>query len=134
MADEMAPFRHLLKPKVKFEWTEELDRLFIKSKQTIVDKIIEGVALYDMELPTCLATDFSSIGVGYFLLQKTCGCLSKAPTCCPGGWRLCLVGSRFLHPAETRYAPIEGEALAVAYGLHQCRYFILGCQDLTVRP
>ena len=132
MTEEMAPFRHLLKPKVKFEWTEELDQLFIKSKQTIVDKIIEGVALYDPKLPTCLATDFSSVGIGFFLLQQICSCPSKAPTCCPGGWRLCLVGSRFLHPAETRYAPIEGEALAVAYGLHQCRYFVLGCQDLTV--
>ena len=42
------------------------------------------------------------------------------------------MGSRFLHDAETRYAPIEGEALAVAYALHQCRYFVLGCKDLTV--
>ena len=42
------------------------------------------------------------------------------------------MGSRFLHDAETRYAPIEGEALAVAYSLHQCRYFVMGCKDLTV--
>ena len=42
------------------------------------------------------------------------------------------MGSRFLHPAETRYAPIEGEALAVVNGLHKCRYFISGCRDLTV--
>ena len=27
---------------------------------------------------------------------------------------------------------IEGEALAVADALHQCRYFVLGCKDLTV--
>ena len=65
-------------------------------------------------------------------MQKICSFTSRTPTCCPEGWRLCLVGSRFLHPAETRYAVIEGEALAVAYGLHQCRYFILGCKDLTV--
>ena len=88
--------------------------------------------LFDVNLPTCLATDFSNTGVGYFLMQKVCGCDSKVPTCCADGWRLCLVGSRFLHDAETRYAPIEGEALAVAYALHQCRYFVLGCKDLTV--
>ena len=29
------------------------------------------------------------------------------PTCCADGWRLCLVGSRFLHDAETRYVPIN---------------------------
>ena len=132
MTEEMTCFRHLLKPKVKFQWTPELDGLFKKSKQIIVLKIIEGVHLYDKSLPTCLATDFSGTGLGFFLLQKTCTCSSMAPTCCSTGWRLCLVGSRFLHPAETRYAPIEGEALAVAYGLHQCRYFILGCESLIV--
>ena len=42
------------------------------------------------------------------------------------------MGSRFLHDTETRYAPIEGECLVVAYALHQSRYLILGCNDLTV--
>ena len=132
MTDEMAPFRHLLQPKTKFLWTEQLDRAFQLSKETIIAKITSGVELFDTNLPTCLATDFSATGIGFFLLQKTCTCQSKVPTCCVDGWRLCLVGSRFLHDAETRYASIEGEALAVAYALHQCRYFILGCKDLTV--
>ena len=83
-------------------------------------------------IPTCVATDFSGTGVGYFLLQKTCNCEGRRPDCCQEGWRICLAGSRFLHDAETRYAPIEGELLAVAYALHQCRYFILGCPDLTI--
>ena len=48
----------MLKPKVKFEWTEELQKQFVKSKKEIVDKIIEGVHLFDPTLPTCLATDF----------------------------------------------------------------------------
>ena len=132
MTDEMGQFRHLLKPKTKFEWTEELDRAFQLSKENIISKIKSGVELFDINLPTCLATDFSITGVGFFLLQKTCACLSRVHTCCTDGWRLCLVGSRFLHDAETRYAPIEGEALAVAYSLHQCRYFVMGCKDLTV--
>ena len=34
-----------------------------------------------------------------------------------------LAGSRFLTSAEQRYAPIEGEALAVAWGLEQSKYF-----------
>ena len=132
MTEEMAPFRHLLSPKTKFEWTKEMEEVFVKSKESIVNKIIEGVRLFDPSLPTCVATDFSGTGVGFFLLQKTCSCSSRLPTCCQTGWRLCLVGSRFLHDAETRYAPIEGEALAVAYALHQCRYFVLGCPDLIV--
>lgn len=43
-----------------------------------------------------------------------------------------LVGSRFTHPAESRYAPVEGEALAVAEALDRARHFVLGCSDLIV--
>ncbi len=52
--------------------------------------------------------------------------------CCGEGWKIVLVGSRFTHPAESRYAPVEGEALAVADALDRARYFVLGCKDLTV--
>ena len=72
MTEVMAPFCHLLKPKTKFLWTEELDRAFNLSKQNIIDKIRAGVELFDTSLPTCLATDFSINGIGFFLLQKTC--------------------------------------------------------------
>ena len=41
-------------------------------------------------------------------------------------------GSRFTKPAESRYAPIEGEPLAVAYGLKQCKSFVMGCPNLIV--
>ena len=43
-----------------------------------------------------------------------------------------LVGSRFTHAAESRYAPIEGEALAVADALDKARHFVLGCSNLVV--
>ena len=43
-----------------------------------------------------------------------------------------LAGSRFLSSTEQRYAPIEGEALAVAWGLEQTRYFTQGCPNLIV--
>ena len=42
------------------------------------------------------------------------------------------MGSRFNHDAETRYAPIEGEALAVAEALDKTRYFVLACSDLII--
>ena len=132
MTEEMQPFRHLLSPKVKFEWSQELDTLFEKSKEVIVEKVSEGIRLFDMKLPTCLATDYSGKGVGFLMLQKTCSCYSQVPTCCPEGWRVCLVGSRFLHDAEVRYAPIEGECLAVVYGLQKCKYFLLGCHKLVI--
>ena len=65
LTEEMAHFRHLLSPKTKFEWTPELDRLFERSKEVIVEKITQGVKLFDPRLPTFLATDFSGKGVGF---------------------------------------------------------------------
>jgi len=43
-----------------------------------------------------------------------------------------LVGSRFIHSAESRDAPIEGEALAVADALDKARYFVLGCDNFII--
>lgn len=43
-----------------------------------------------------------------------------------------MVGSRFTHAAESRYAPIEGEALAVTDAQDKACYFVLGCGDLIV--
>lgn len=66
------------------------------------------------------------------MFQKHCQCPSKEIFCCLEGWKITLVGSRFTHPAESRYAPVEGEALAVAVALDKTRHFMLGCHDLTV--
>ncbi|MCW4345270.1 MAG: RNase H-like domain-containing protein, partial [Candidatus Thiodiazotropha endolucinida] len=132
MTRQMKPFRALLKPSTVFQWTDELEELFHKSKEVIIKEMKEGVRLFDPTRLTCLATDWSVDGIGFFLMQKYCQCLSKTPACCQDGWKLCLVGSRFTHPAESRYAPIEGEALAVVYALHQTRYYVLGCKDLIV--
>ena len=132
MADKMLPFRHLLKPNTPFRWTDELRDLFEESKHVIASEIEEGVRIVDPSRPTCLATDWSKDGIGYWLLQKHCYCDSGEPFCCHDGWKIALVGSRFTHAAESRYAPIEGEALAVADALDKCRYFVLGCQDLII--
>ncbi len=64
--------------------------------------------------------------------KKHCKCTKLQPFCCRDGWRITLVGSRFTHAAESRYAPIEGEALAVADALDKSRFFVLGCEDLII--
>ena len=97
--------------------------------------IHQGVQIFEKSKPTCIITDWSKTGIGFWLLQKHCACIktdSKKLFCCHDGWKITLVGSRFTHPAESRYAPIEGEALAVADALDRARYFVLGCTDLTV--
>ena len=132
LRDIMAPFKPFLSPKYKFFWTPVLDEAFESSKHAIVEAIKEGVKIFDTSKRTCLRPDWSMNGIGYFLTQKQCACTSKVPDCCPDGWQIILAGSRFLSGAESRYAPIEGEALAVAWGLEQTRFFTQGCDDLLV--
>ena len=132
MTDKMQPFRSLLQPKSVFKWTDELDVLFEESKHKIVQEIKDGVRIFHVSKPTCLATDWSKEGIGFWLFQKHCGCTTTKPFCCPDGWKITLVGSRFTSSAESRYAPVEGEALAVADSLDKARFFVLGCEDLIL--
>ena len=128
----MAPFRDLLKPSTRFTWTTTHQQAFEESKQAIVNEINMGVEIFDKDRPTCLATDWSKTGIGFWLFQKHCTCPSPELFCCRTGWRITLVGSRFTHDAESRYAAIEGEALAVADALEKCRHFVLGCRNLYI--
>ena len=131
-SDTMLPFRDLLKPGPWY-WDDALDIAFKASKEAILKVINIGVRSFQPDRPTCICTDWSKTGLGFTLLQKHCRCgMGKAPHCCKDGWRLVFAGSRFTTPAESRYAPVEGEALAVAYALDKCRMFTLGCNDLTV--
>ena len=128
----MEPFRKFLSPKVKFEWDDELETLFKSSKELIVDAIREGVKIFDPTRRTALMPDWSKTGIGFWLLQKYCHCKNTSPGCCQDGWRIVLAGSRFLSSAERNYAPVEGEALGVAWALEQTRFFTMGCSDLLV--
>ncbi len=131
-ADRMLPFREALKPGSQFTGTDELNDLFEESKKVIVNEIEHGVQIFDKSKTTCLATDWSKDGLGFWLFQKHCNCQADRPFCCKTGWKVTLVGSRFTHTAESRYAPIEGEALAVVDALDKARFFVLGCDDLIV--
>ena len=90
--------------------------------------------IFEVNRTTCLATDWSKTGIGFLLLQKHCDCTdtSKAPRCGPVHWQLIFAGSRFLKDPESRYSPIEGEALAVTFALEQARMFVIGCPNLIV--
>ena len=132
LRDIMEPFKPFLSPRCKFSWSPQLEEAFQSSKDAIISAIRQGVEIFDMHRRTCLRPDWSRRGIGYFLLQQHCSCPSGIPDCCPGGWRITLAGSRFLSSAEQRYAAIEGEALAVAWGLEQTRYFTQGCDNLVI--
>lgn len=131
-AERMLPFRDLLKPGKPFEWDNRLEELFNESKAIIIEEIRHGVEIFDKSRSTCLCTDWSKEGIGFWLLQKHCSCQQITPLCCRSGWKITLVGSRFTTGAESRYAPIEGEALAVVDALKKARHFVLGCTDLII--
>ena len=128
----MAPLRDLIKPNHKFYWDNTLEQVFQDSKNTLINLVIEGVKSFDITKRTCLQTDWSKDGLGHLLLQKYCTCAEDSPVCCKEGWKLIYAGSRFTKYAESRYAPVEGEALALAWGLEHSRIFTLGCNDLLV--
>ena len=135
MSAMMEPFRHLLKPDTwltGFQWTAELDRQFHLAKEKIIEAVTDGVKAFDTNRWTCLATDWSKQGIGFFLLQKFCQCEKLHPKCCNEGWKLVLAGGRFTKPNESRYSPVEGECLAVVDGLFKSKHFILGCEKLIV--
>ena len=97
----MEPFQDLLKPSTKFEWTAQLERAFVESKEEIVRLVTDGVKQFKPERVTCLSTDYSNTGLGWILQQKTCKCPIISPRCCNTGWELVLAGGRFNIPAES---------------------------------
>ena len=107
-------FRQLLQQETPFKWTDKLNQLFEESKSVIISEIEKGVRIFDKSKPTCLATNWSKSGIGFWLFQKHCQCSSTESFCCRTGQKITLVGSRFTHAAESCYAPVEGEALAMA--------------------
>ena len=90
-----------------------------------ISKIEVDVPFFYKSKPTYPATEWSKDGIGYWLFQKHCQRPSTEPFCCRTGWKITLVGNRFTHTTEPRYAPVEGEALAVADALDKTRFFVL---------
>lgn len=65
--------------------------------------------------------------------QKHIWCPTESGSSCgENHWKVILAGSRFTKGAESRYSPVEGEVLALVYGLMSCRIFILGFPDLII--
>ena len=142
VSEELAPLRCLLKheagKKPKFTWSDQLQYVFDKSKERLVNSVSQGIETFDPERLSCLQCDWSKTGIGFLLFQKHCRCDPPQPCdttmqfCCESGWKPIYAGSRFTNPAESRYAPTEGEALAVAWALKTSRLFTLGCPNLYI--
>ena len=107
----IAPLRPLLSTKTEFTWTTEHDQALAKTKECLTTA--PALAFFDVDKPTRVCTDASRQGLGFVMQQQTA----------EGQWRLVQAGSRCLTDAESRYAVIELELLAVTWAIWKCRVF-----------
>ena len=132
LRDIMAPFKPFLSPRCQFSWSLQLEEAFQLSKDAIICVIRKGVEIY-IDIQTHLPPP-RLVQAWHRLLPflETLQLPLWHPRLLPWGWWITLAGSRFLSPAEQRYAAIDGEAQAVVWGLEQTRYFTQGCDSLIV--
>ena len=120
IAELMSPLRPLLSTKNEFVWSADHALAFSKVKEQLVTSPV--LAFFDLKKPTRLCTDASRQGLGFVLQQQST----------PGQWTLVQAGSRFLSSAESRYAIIELEMLAVAWAVMKCKMFLAGLQHFKI--
>ena len=91
----------------------DLDKAFVSAKQALTSA--PTVSFFDPDKPTRLCTDASRQGLRFVLQQKN-----------RDNWALVQAGSRFLSDAESRYAIIELELLAVSWAITKCKLLLVG--------
>ena len=99
----------------KIVWTQDLQQSFLAMKQALNQHSV--LYLPDVDKPFILQTDASGTGIGVALLQKREDGESPKPI---AFW------SRKLTPAETRYATIERECLAIIEGVKKFHSYLYG--------
>ena len=107
LANLTQPLRELLHKEVEWHWSERQEKAF----QAIKEKLTSDATLqyYDVEKPLTVSVDASSYGLGACLLQE------GRPVC---------YASRSLTSAEKKYAQIEKELLAIAYGCTKFHQYV----------
>jgi len=110
----LIPLKDLLKRGQTFVWTADHQVAFEKAREELSKP--RWLTYFDHKRPTRLYTDASRLnGLGFILKQLV-----------DGEWKVVQAGSRFLKPAETRYAMIELELLAIVWAAKKTACFIEG--------
>jgi len=116
IAQLMLPFKELLKKGTTFVWTADHQQAFEKARAELATEAT--LTYFELGRPTRLFTDASRLnGLGFILKQQV------QPE---GQWKVVQAGSRFLKPAETRYAMIELELLAFTWAAEKAAAFLEG--------
>lgn len=120
IAAAAGPLRSALKTKYHFAWIPEYSEAMKEVKRVLISPPI--LSPFNPKAETALQTDASRTrGLGYVLLQRQ-----------ESSWRLIQCGSRFLGDAETKYAMVELECLAILWAVKKCRIFLAGLPKFTV--
>ena len=107
LADHTAPLRNLLKENVDFVWNPSHSKAFEKVNLSICTTTT--LAYYDRNEPVVLHVDAPIKGLGAALFQNN---------------KPIAFATKALTPAETRYANIERELLAVVYGCEKFHSYL----------
>jgi hypothetical protein len=120
LAHMTATLRELLKKGVAFQWLEDHEDCFRGVKAALTSPMC--VRFFDPSKRVELLTDASRLkGLGYALTQMD------------GDKRVLIkCGSRSLNGAESRYATLELEALAIKWAIASCKHYLMGGPVFTV--
>ena len=110
----------LLGKGVAFLWLPQHEEDFQNLKKMLSSNLV--VVPYDPHKETWLLTDASKLhGVGFALMQKHLD-----------GLKLVQCGSRSLTSAQTRYAVVELEMMAIQWAVEKCKYYLTGANFKVV--
>lgn len=113
--------RPLTSKTMAFTWLPDHQQAFDSMKRFLTSSVI--VKFFDCSLQTEVLTDASRLkGLGYALVQRN-------PD---GAINLVSCGSRSLSGAESRYATVELECLAITFALEKCRHYLIGMPTFRV--
>ena len=109
LADHTASLRELLREDVEYSWSPSHTKVFNTTISLIAAQTTP--AYYDQKQPVILQVDALTKGLGATLVQNG---------------RPIAFASKALTPAETRFANIERELLAVMYGCEKFHTYLYG--------
>ena len=109
LSEVLEPLRQLTRKDAEWKWTEDHDKAFYQTKQLVVEATV--LKFYDLKKELTIQCDASEEVIGVALLQD--------------GQPIAFA-SRALNKAETRYAQIEKEMLAVVYAVEKFNQYTYG--------
>ncbi|KAJ8047536.1 hypothetical protein HOLleu_06562 [Holothuria leucospilota] len=104
-----APLRELTKKDAKFVWSSSCNQAFEDLKVVLTSETT--MTYFDSTKASVLIVDASQFGLSAMLCQNS---------------KVVAYASRAMSAAESRYAQIEREALAIKFGIEQFRVYLYG--------